>query len=74
MKKGIYKHYKGGLYLVDKVVKNSESEEEMVVYQCQYGDHSWWVRPKDMFVEKVIVGGEEVDRFEYVGISNYMYC
>lgn len=74
MKKGIYKHYKGELYLVDKVVKHSETDEDMVVYQCQYGDHSWWVRPKSMFVEKVVVDGLEKDRFEFVGISNYMYC
>jgi hypothetical protein len=78
MKKGIYRHYKGKLYLVDKVVRHSETEEEMVIYQCRYedenGEMSWWARPKDMFLGKVEVEGRLLRRFEYVGNSQYMYC
>lgn len=73
MKKGIYKHYKGGLYLVDKVVMNSETDEEMILYQCQYGDRGWWVRPKAMFFDVVEFEGKTLRRFEFVGTSQYMY-
>ena len=69
MKKGIYKHYKGNSYLVDKVVRHSETEEELVIYQCQYedknGEMSWWARPKEMFLGEVEVDGKMVKRFEY---------
>ena len=78
MKKGIYKHYKGKLYLVEKVVRHTETDEEMVIYQCQYededGEMSWWARPKEMFFGSVEVEGRIIRRFEYVGNSQYMYC
>lgn len=50
---GIYKHFKGNLYLVEDIVYNSETEEKMVLYRALYGDCSRWVRPYDMFVSKV---------------------
>jgi hypothetical protein len=70
MKTGIYKHYKGQLYLVDKVVKHSETEEELVIYQCMYEDKnsvkSWWARPKSMFLESIQIDGVWVRRFEWI--------
>jgi len=66
LKKGRYKHYKGNMYEVLDVARHSETEEWMVVYKTLYGDCSTWVRPFDMFVEKVEVGGEMVDRFKYL--------
>ena len=50
---GIYKHFKGDYYLVEDIAKNSETEEEMVVYRKLYDDGSLWVRPKDMFLSEV---------------------
>ena len=47
---GIYKHFKWDYYLVEDIAKNSETEEEMVVYRKLYDDGSLWVRPKDMFL------------------------
>jgi len=67
IKTGIYRHYKGNLYQVLELGRHSETEEWMVIYRTLYGDASTWVRPYDMFIEKVDVNGEEVKRFEYMG-------
>ncbi len=50
---GIYKHFKGNYYLVEEIVKDSETCEDMVVYRKLYGDGSCWVRPLKMFLEEV---------------------
>lgn len=67
IKKGIYRHYKGNLYEVLMTAKHSETEEWMVVYKALYGEKGIWVRPYDMFVEKVRIRGKEVERFVFVG-------
>lgn len=63
---GTYRHYKGNQYKVLHVAKHSETLEDMVVYQCLYGDYSIWVRPMEMFLETVEVNGEIVDRFALI--------
>lgn len=60
---GCYRHYKGKRYQVIGVARHSESEEELVVYRCLYGDFSLWVRPVEMFLEKVLVDGRVLPRF-----------
>lgn len=50
---GIYKHFKGNYYIVEGIVKNSETTEEMVLYRRLYEDGSLWVRPKEMFLSEV---------------------
>ena len=64
---GRYRHYKGNDYEVIGVARHSETEEEMVVYRCLYGDHSLWVRPLAMFLETVTVDGRQVPRFARTG-------
>jgi hypothetical protein len=64
---GRYRHYKGKDYRVLGLAKHSESEEELVVYQLLYGDFSWWVRPRKMFLETVTIEGRTLPRFAYVG-------
>jgi hypothetical protein len=51
------------------VARHSETEEELVVYRCDYGDRSWWVRPRAMFQETVDVAGRVIPRFEWIGES-----
>lgn len=67
LRPGRYRHYKGNEYEVIDVACHSETEEEMVVYRKLYGDHSLWVRPLAMFVEKVQEGGQPLPRFEWIG-------
>lgn len=61
---GRYRHFKGNEYTVIGVARHSETMDEQVVYRQEYGDHSLWVRPMQMFVETVEVGGRLVRRFE----------
>lgn len=67
---GRYRHYKGNEYTVLGVARHSETLEEHIVYRQEYGDHGLWVRPKQMFSEKVKVGGQEVPRFQHLGSSS----
>ena len=53
IKNRVYKHFKGDSYLVLDIVINSETMEEMVLYQALYGDGKKYVRPKEMFLSKV---------------------
>ena len=65
---GIYRHFKGDLYIVEDVAIHSETKEKYVVYRALYGDnlcyqglygsYELYVRPYDMFMS-------EVDRNKY---------
>lgn len=50
---GIYRHFKGNYYLVEEIVKNSETLEDMVVYRKLYEDGTCWVRHLTDFLEEV---------------------
>ncbi len=63
---GRYRHYKGQEYRVLGLARHSETEEWLVVYQLLYGDFSWWVRPKTMFLETIEIDGQPHPRFEYI--------
>ncbi len=65
---GRYRHFKGKEYTVLGVARHSETQEELVVYRQEYGDHALWVRPKAMFMETVTVEGQEVPRFQPLGV------
>ncbi|MDA8412831.1 MAG: DUF1653 domain-containing protein [Desulfobacteraceae bacterium] len=67
IRSGRYRHYKGNDYQVIGIARHSETEEGMVVYRQLYGDGSMWVRPLVMFVEDVMVDGQQKPRFSWVG-------
>ena len=70
VRKGRYQHYKGKFYEVIGYARHSETMEELVVYRALYdsefGRNALWVRPKEMFLEKVEKEGRRVPRFRWV--------
>jgi molecular chaperone GrpE len=66
IRKGIYRHYKGNEYRIISEVKNSETQEDMVVYQDLNDEKKIWARPKEMFLEEVEVAGKMKSRFEFI--------
>ena len=48
----IYKHYKGNIYKIIAIGKNSENLEEMIVYESTK-DGQIWIRPKSMWNETI---------------------
>jgi hypothetical protein len=50
---GIYKHFKGDLYIVEDVAYNCDDEEKYVIYRALYGDNKLWIRKYDDFISKV---------------------
>lgn len=51
----LYRHFKGKLYYVMDIGLDSETLEEMVIYQALYGDKKIFIRPLKMFLSKVDV-------------------
>lgn len=58
-----YKHFKGNLYEVLTLARNSETLEEMVVYKALYGDGQVWCRPLSMWNDVVERDGKSYTRF-----------
>lgn len=67
--KGIYRHYKGGMYRILFVAHHSETLEDMVVYEPLDGATGYWVRPASMWEEVVMVDGREQPRFAFVALD-----
>lgn len=70
IKPGRYRHYKGKDYQVIGVAKHSETEEDLVVYRALYGAGGLWVRPLEMFGEKIKTRGKLIPRFEWIDENN----
>jgi hypothetical protein len=60
--KGIYKHFKGNLYLVEDIAIHSETMEKFVVYRALYGNSELYIRPYNSFLAKV-------DKIKYPKVS-----
>lgn len=61
----IYKHYKGTKVKVIGEAIHSETMEPLVIY-IHLEDGVSWARPKEMFLENVIINGKEIERFEKI--------
>lgn len=66
IKKGIYRHYKGGEYRVIGEAVNSETKEPEVIYQDVKDEKKVWARPKKMFLSEVEIAEEKKPRFEFI--------
>ena len=75
---GIYKHFKGNYYLVEGIVIDSETKEEMVLYRALYEECLRYVRPKDMFLSEVdhekYPNVEQKYRFELQDLKSLVKC
>ena len=58
-----YCHFKGNVYRLVGIAKDSETLAEMVVYQAMYGEGQMWVRPREMFFGEVERDGKRMPRF-----------
>jgi hypothetical protein len=67
VKVGRYRHYKGREFTVIRVAVHGETQEELVIYRREFGDHGVRVRSKDQFLGMVEVEGGMVPRFRYLG-------
>lgn len=64
-----FEHFKGGKYKLIGFGKDSETLEDVVIYQALYGANQIWVRPYDIFFSKVkMADGSDVDRFREISI------
>lgn len=62
-----FEHFKGGKYKLIGFGKDSETLEDVVIYQALYGNGQIWVRPYRMFFSKVTLpDGTDVDRFREI--------
>ena len=55
---GIYRHFKGGAYMVLTTAKHTETGEALVIYASMSGGQDHWARPYHEFMS-------EVDREKY---------
>ncbi|MBN2854194.1 nucleotide exchange factor GrpE [Patescibacteria group bacterium] len=65
LKKGIYRHYKGGEYELLEEALDEKNKEEKVIYRS-LKDEKIWIRAKKNFLEKVEVEKEKKPRFEFL--------
>lgn len=49
----VYRHFKGGLYVVQGVAVHSETAELLVIYTSKDEPQKMWARPLEMFVSSV---------------------
>lgn len=49
----VYRHFKGGLYVVQGVAVHSETAELLVIYTSKDDPQKMWARPLEMFVSTV---------------------
>ncbi len=64
--KGMYKHFKGNEYEVFGTYFNENDGLDYIVYKPLYNDSGFWIRPYDMFFEKVDRDGNTFDRFQFI--------
>lgn len=59
---GIYRHYKGGKYIILGTATHTENGKRLVVYRDVITE-KMWARPEKMFLDKLKINNRWVDRF-----------
>ena len=67
-----YQHFRGRIYKVIALARDSENTGEVVVYQGQYTDEEFgegpiWVRPRHDFIKLIKRDNYEGPRFKHIG-------
>lgn len=66
--RGVYHHYKGGLYRVLMLVTREDDRSQLVVYRREGdGVSPIWARPLSEWHQDVLVDGVRVARYTAVG-------
>lgn len=64
---GIYEHYKGNRYQVIGIARDTETDEDSVIYRPLYeSEVAYWSRPYAMFMDTVSVNGVIAPRFKKI--------
>ena len=64
-----FEHFEGGKYKLIGFGQDTETLEDVVIYQALYGIGQIWVRPYDIFFSKVMLpDGTEVERFKEITV------
>lgn len=72
-KERYFQHFRGGKYKLIGFGKDSETLEDVVIYQELYGMQKYWVRPYNIFFSKIKGDdGNEVERFKEIP-ANELY-
>lgn len=50
---GVYQHFKGGMYILEDIAYDAETQERLVLYRALYGEHRLWARPLSNFFEEL---------------------
>ena len=62
----IYRHYKGGRYIIIGIGMHTETSEEMVIYSPINDKNKIWIRPLKMWNE-IVDEENNIKRFEIDG-------
>lgn len=72
-KERYFQHFRGGKYKLIGFGQDTETLEEVVIYQELYGMQKYWVRPYNIFFSKIKGDdGNEVERFKEIP-ANELY-
>ena len=65
-----FRHFKGGMYRFISTAFDSETCRRMVVYQALYGERRYWVRPEQMFFERIERDDKCFNRFTEIDFTD----